>query len=293
MLVSHRQHATESAGIRLDRAIAPSVLVRGVSLRGVVQDERLTKHLLGVDSERPRRSLVVVLEGDVPALVENRSVPLRPGRALFAPESTPTAVRSSGEVLEIEWDPGALGEPPSLAADDLTLGPAALTAFTALGKALRGGVVEEVRLALEDALAAMRATGVDVDPAAAAAVATEPDAREQHVMTCIDRALSDLSGAPMLVDLESSLRCSGRTVSRHVHDVHARHALLGRGAGRWRGVRDATRLVVASILLSAPDATPASVSAHVGYGSVVALDHAFRAAGLPAPGALRRALRAA
>lgn len=143
---------------------------------------------------------------------------------------------------------------------------------------------------LELALRAARGAGVDVEPDAAPPLCVPGFRREQEVVGSMDRALEDLAGAPMLVDLEAALGCSARSVTRRVQDIHRRYRLVGRGAGRWRGLRDATRLVIGSIYLSHAEATPAAVAKAVGYGSVEALDHAFRAAGLPPPTALRRAL---
>ncbi|HVH41783.1 MAG TPA: hypothetical protein VM925_05550, partial [Labilithrix sp.] len=117
--------------------------------------------------------------------------------------------------------------------------------------------------------------------------------RDQRLMTAIDAIFTDFASAPMLVDLEAAVGCSGRTLARHIGDLHARYGLLGRGAGRFRGIRDSARLVLSTIFLSHESATPAAVAASVGYGSVEALDHAFRDAGLPAPRALQRAVSAA
>jgi hypothetical protein len=78
-----------------------------------------------------------------------------------------------------------------------------------------------------------------------------------------------------------------------MYEVHTRYGLLGRGEGRWRGLRDKTRLGIATIFLSHPDATPADVAKAIGYGSVEALHHALAGVGLPPPRALQRALVAA
>jgi AraC-like DNA-binding protein len=115
---------------------------------------------------------------------------------------------------------------------------------------------------------------------------------EQRLMCTIDAALGELDAAPMLVDIERTLGTTRRTLTRNIRDLHVRYALTGRGAGVWRGIRDVYRLVVASILVTHREATPRAVAAAVGYGSVEALDHAFRHASLPTPAALARAVRA-
>jgi hypothetical protein len=111
------------------------------------------------------------------------------------------------------------------------------------------------------------------------------------MMNGIDRILSRLHETPMLVDLESTLGQARRTLTRSIGQLHERHALLGRGGGRWRTIRDNYRLVVATILVSHEEATPRDVAGLVGYGSVEALDHALNNASLPSPLALKRAIR--
>jgi len=106
----------------------------------------------------------------------------------------------------------------------------------------------------------------------------------------MDANLSLLHRAPMLVDLEGPLAMSRRTLTRQVRVLQRRYALPG--GESWRHLRDHYRLVVASVLLSHVEATPRAVAGIVGYGSVEALDHAFRRAALPTPITFRRTLLA-
>jgi transcriptional regulator GlxA family with amidase domain len=61
--------------------------------------------------------------------------------------------------------------------------------------------------------------------------------------------------------------------------------------GGFRDMLLVLRLRVATLLLSAPDATVADVARRVGYGSPIAMARAFRDAKLPAPSAIQDAMR--
>jgi mannose-6-phosphate isomerase-like protein (cupin superfamily) len=69
----------------LDRAIGPSFIARRVELHGVVQDERLTKRIVGVDVSRPRHRLLAVVRGECLSDVDGRTVTLAAGDVLFVP----------------------------------------------------------------------------------------------------------------------------------------------------------------------------------------------------------------
>lgn len=301
LLLSRRAHRSGlgRSEILLDRLIAERFLARRVTLRDVVQDERLTRAVVGVDSERPRHRAILALAGSVQERVGGDEIELTPGTVLFVPATHTSASRSSGaDVLEIEWDDGGLGD--GLGGGATSPGTASLMprgheACLALAAALREAPSDDAaraaRATLELSLLALRSLGLPVDPERARAV-PPPSARDQALAAAMDDVLSDLPRSPMTVDLEERLGCSGRTLSRHVRDLLARYGLRGRGEGRWRGLRDTTRLAVAAIFLSHEDATPARVASAVGYGSVEALDHAFHAAGLLPPLRYRRALTA-
>jgi hypothetical protein len=296
VLLSHRRHAPPigRASLSIDRAIAGTFVVKRVTLEDVVQDERLTKASLGVDSERPRRRLAIVLRGESHDFVDGAEIALAEGDAIHVAEKIPCASRWSGDMIEIEWDPGTLDDGLPLPTTRLRLGPTTRARAGALAVRLRDTATtpESVAPALEELLAALRAEGAAFVPDRPRALAGRART-DQPLMQRIDAVLSDLGGAPMLVDLEASMGRTRSTLTRAIRRMHERYALLGRGGGRWRAIRDVYRLVVATILVSHPDATPREVARAVGYGSVEALDHAFRHAGLEAPATFGRAVRAA
>jgi len=319
VLVSHRRHDLPLAGahLELDRAIAPGFILRRATLRGLVQDERVTKATLGVDCRHPRARFVVVLAGHTDEFMAGDHVAsLRPGDLLVVPDDrSHTSRTDDGDVLELECDADFLDAPSSenlgahpsdhrARATKLHLGPRALTRVAEIATRLRdplAGGPRPVGPLLRAFAHELRAAGARV--AVDRLEATREGApAEKAIMGSMDAALSALERSPMLVDLESvpttrsptrsTPRAEGgvtrRTLNRRIRSVHDRYALLGRGNGQWRGIRDAYRLVVATIALTHVDATPRSVARMVGYGSVEALDHAFHGARLPSPGATRR-----
>jgi hypothetical protein len=296
VLVSHRRHALPlgRALLMLDRAIAPSFVLKRVALREVVQDERFTKPILGVDCARDRHRVVVVLQGTTREFAVGRETALSEGDAFFVPAGTTYASRAGDcDLLELEWDPPA-SPSRAPAPERLRLGARTRARVRDLARTLSAAedaaAIAPGLEALLDALASEASVPVP-PPGAARASAVAPG--DQALVKQIDGSLGQLGNAPMLVDLESSLASARRTLTRRIRDLHERYALSGRGGGRWRGLRDTYRLVIASILLTHADATPRRVAGLVGYRSVEALDHAFRNASLASPAALQRAMRLA
>jgi transcriptional regulator GlxA family with amidase domain len=87
-----------------------------------------------------------------------------------------------------------------------------------------------------------------------------------------------------LADLAEQAAMSSRQLSRDAQSLLDRVAL---DDVRFRDVVVAVRLRLATLLLSAGDATIAEVAQRVGYGSVDALGRALRDGGLPPPHAIR------
>ncbi len=276
--------------LSLDRVIAPSFVVKRVTLREVVQDERFTKDTLGVDCDRARHRLLVVLDGETREFVGGKETPVRADEAFFVPAGTDYASRAGNcDLLELEWDP-PLGVCSASTEGRLRLSARARGRARDLANVLADASEgQHVATALD----AVRDLVSESDVAPPELVAASPVAGDQELMSHVDGMLSQLGTAPMLVDLESSLSTARRTLTRRIRSLHERHALRGRGGGRWRGLRDTYRLVIASILLTHEEATPRRVAGLVGYGSTEALDHAFRNASLESPAALQRAMRLA
>ena len=92
---------------------------------------------------------------------------------------------------------------------------------------------------------------------------------------------------PTLQELEAASGFSTRQIDRYVGRFVDAFGLVGT---RWRSSVLHLRLKLAVLLLSAADASIAEVARTVGYGSTDAMARSFRDAGLPAPGAVQRAL---
>jgi len=269
----------------MDRAIAPDFILRRVLLDGIAQDERLTPALLGADRPRTRRSLCIVLDGFLKEIIDGRELTVNAGEMVVTPEGGMRSGLCTGEVLELDWVPGALGD-TKLALGVTRLGPHAMTAARELVRTLARATRDE-DLALEPFRTALASTGIELE---AEALRAPTPSEDQALHTLIDRQLSSLDAAPMMVDFDE-LGLSRRTVTRRVTELQTRYGLPG--GESWRKVRDHYRLVVASVLLSHEDATPRSVAGLVGYGSVEALHHAFRNAQMASPASFKRMLRAA
>jgi AraC-like DNA-binding protein len=289
LLISHREHCVGlgASVISMDRAIAPGFVLRRVILRELAQDERLTAQLLGAHLPRRRRSLAIVLGGFLKACVDDKELHVSTGHMVVAPEGTIRAGLCAGDVLELDWEPGVLDESMP-EATVVRLGASAFAAARELADALKTAQHDaELGDSVSAFQPALAANGLVFAPEALHAPTS---AEDQILHTIIDRQLSSLDTSPMMVDMDA-LGISRRTLTRRISEMQARYRLPG--GESWRKVRDHYRLVVASVLLSHQEATPRTVAAQVGYGSVEALHHAFRNAEMPSPASFRRMLRAA
>jgi AraC-like DNA-binding protein len=98
-----------------------------------------------------------------------------------------------------------------------------------------------------------------------------------------------LNTATTLKELSNTLGLSLRHVGRTFENT-----MIGAGlpAAGFREDMRVVRLRLASLLLGASDVTVTQVADKVGYSGIVAMSRAFRDAGLPSPGDIRKSLRA-
>jgi AraC-like DNA-binding protein len=290
MLLSRRRHlGPQQSRAEVGRAITPHWLARSVVLNGLTQDERLTYAALRQDVARPRARIIAVLAGEchtTSSAPGAELVTLRAGTVFFAePGKTLLSRVSHAEVLELEWD-GDSG--CASGTGTVKLAPRVLEKAHALHTALRN---EERHAAIaahvEAFVAGLEALGIEAQVAAHATTVAD-----QRLMNAVDGQLSQLAAAPMLVDLSAALHTSERSLTRRILALHEQHQLTGRGR-TWRAQRDMYRLIMASLFATEPNITQRELAALSGYGSVEALDHAFRNAGLPSPRLLRSRVRAA
>src|SRR5262249_26752649 len=167
VLVSHRRHETPFGGacLSVDRIVSASFMLKRVEIRGLVQDERLTKGACGSDTDRPRRRLAIVLDGSVCDSTGREDLVLAPGDASLVSEGTRVESRWWGDVLEMEWDPASLDDGDATPPARIRLGAVARTRASALADALRErSSAAAVVPALKDLLVALRAEGVPFAP---------------------------------------------------------------------------------------------------------------------------------
>lgn len=291
MLVSHRWHTPPLEGVRLelDRVVFDSWVLRRASVDVVVQDERLTTTVIGRGAPQGRSRLLVALHGTTTLFAEGRTLEVAPGDAVVVRDLGRVTTRANpGYAFEIDWNPDgplASGAAPQL--DWARLGRETVLAIEALCRCMRT-VRPENRECLvpeaERALRALRAEGLPLsadglgDP-----VSRGTDEALQRLIDAFDAELSQLERGPALSTVEARLGWSRRTVARRAKEANLRYGVSALSGPDWRSARDFYRLLLGTIFASHEDATTARLATMLGYGSPVALCHAFAHAGLPSP----------
>jgi AraC-like DNA-binding protein len=139
---------------------------------------------------------------------------------------------------------------------------------------------------LLEALAALSLVSAE-----AVAGARQPPAAPLRLLWKALRPMAErLDLLPTVQQISGVIGATPREVDGYVRRFLSASGLVGTG---WRPASRHLRLKMAVIMLSAKDATVAEVARVTGYGSTDALARAFRDAELPAPSAVREALRAA
>ena len=297
MLVSHRRHAPPLDGVELelDRAVFESWVLRRASTAGVVQDDRLTTSL-GNGAPRGRRRLTVMLAGRT-TVFAGRTFELAAGDALLVEDLGELVTRAEpGLAFELDWTAdGELAGGGVRGMNSFRLAPSTLDAIQALLRELRvvspmecTGLVQQAK----EVLRALRAEGVPVSPDALAEPrVSRSDSDVQRLLTAVDAELSSLEQGPALTTLEARLGWTRRTVARRAQLARERYGISALSGPDWRSARDFYRLLLGTMLASHQAATTGHLARMLGYGSPVALCHAFAHAGLAAPavvGALAR-----
>ncbi|MCB9578920.1 MAG: helix-turn-helix transcriptional regulator [Polyangiaceae bacterium] len=96
--------------------------------------------------------------------------------------------------------------------------------------------------------------------------------------------LETLFQSPMLVDAMSRVGTTDRQVRRDILRLQREYGFFDRG---WRNALNRWRITAAVLLLSSDSLSNAEVAVAVGYGSLTAMDRAFKRAGLPTPRQVR------
>jgi AraC-like DNA-binding protein len=269
----------------------PLFRVRVARARGVVREERILYPSTDWSGAAARPQIEVCLSG----LVRNdqdqdvrwlRAGQFTVGRSLGAFWSRQ---EGDGLVLCLDWSLGTLG---SLAPDGLPVGELSRPShgrLEALAEVIADASTTAATIArtVPEVVALLREAGAPLDPIDPRDLGAEIHPEDARIADALTHAMSNLAAAPMAVDLEQSLRRSRRQVTESVTRFALRYGLNGED---WRSLRDRWRLTAAAVLATHPKAQTEAIATAVGYGSSRALCTAFARAGLPSPGAMRRAV---
>ncbi|MFO0548732.1 MAG: AraC family transcriptional regulator [Polyangiaceae bacterium] len=295
MLLSHRTvelpdsetqlatHAVVHSGYRMHAVFRRNVvsedalLVRGFDRRGAVG----------------RPAVTVLLEGKAKVRVPEGVEDLIPGDLCLIARKGAVLMRQEGpryRAVMCEWEPGKLGGELPTPLSKQRASAATLreleTVASALSKA--GDDATKVTAPVTRAWAALRDAGVPLAPSSEADLCEPVSDAIAKLGRALDTLQSNLHGAPMMIDLEKHLGLSARQLNRLVSEFNERY---GFNASGWRDTRNRWRLLMGATLMTAPDATAATVANAVGFASTSTFCRALANVGLPAPGEIEAVVR--
>jgi AraC-like DNA-binding protein len=284
VIFSEAAYTWRGAALERQSALAPTWAIKRYRSHGLLNNEHVLR-AIGRETRPTRARLTMVLGGRVVAYLAGQSLELGPGDALhvhplsefFGVEIEPLTV------LELDWD--CRGASASL--DKIRLPESLLVAAAGLADRLRDARTRAPAFAAAGRrfFERLAASGIAIQDDTAF---DHVDGPGQHIMDAVDRALGELRCRPQLVDVQARAGRSRWTLARSLHALGECYGLRGlRGRDDWRALRDFRRLLVASILMTHPQATTRAVALEVGYGSADAMCHAFANAGLPSPSQIR------
>jgi AraC-like DNA-binding protein len=192
--------------------------------------------------------------------------------------------RSFGErstVIEVRVPAADLRRPVGLVHGPIELADSVWAAYHALDAEPTEPAVYELITRLGD-------TDVLSRDLTASVVAREPERFARLWAALRPQYEQDLATSASLKLLAARAGLSSRQIGRDVRDLTHTFGLFGAG---FRYALRVNRLLVAVLLLSAPDGTPSQVALAVGYGSLDAMGRAFRDAHLPAPSVVQAVVR--
>jgi AraC-like DNA-binding protein len=171
-----------------------------------------------------------------------------------------------------------------LAWGPVQLGASAWAAVAALTQSFESGApVDRAMLELVSVLAEEGIVTHDL----AASVLLEEEPAIARVWGAIARRLSTFATSTSLQELADLAGVSIAQAGRDIKQLLVRFPYLG---SKFRELAWMMRLRLALQLLTAPDVTVTEVASVIGYGSLAAMDRAFRDAGLPPPSTIAREL---
>jgi AraC-like DNA-binding protein len=292
VLVSRRKIFVPGEGIAVfqDRALHPRVSLRHWSLTGVTADSSLVVGPLGRGFVATRSGATLVLEGQGRVHMDGREIAIRAGDLVLTTHVR--SLRERGEAgirfVELDWDSAWLGGGVSQF-ECLHTGLAASVrrSLALLDEGPRGAATLAAKV-----FDGLRAEGVPLPAVAAENLECPESTRFAEVSAAMDRTLSLVGEKPCTVDLEESLSCTRRHVTRLVEAFNDAFGLEGLRGTSWRATRDYWRLFVGVLLMSSANARTAPVAKVLGYASAEAFCRAFANAGLPSPARVREVVHA-
>lgn len=183
-------------------------------------------------------------------------------------------------VVELRFAAADARRPAGIAHGPLALPDAVWDAYGAIE-------AEPTERALHRLIVALADAGVVSPGVAGSVVAAEPE-RFVRLWQVMRPLYEDLATSASLKQIAALARLSLRQLGRDLGDLSRTFGLFG---GGFRDAMRVLRLRAATLLLSAPDASPGDVARAVGYGSLDAMGRAFRDARLPAPSVVQAAVR--
>lgn len=296
MFLSHRTVALPEANARLatHAVVHSGYRVHAVFRENVTSEDALLVRAFDRRGAVGRPVATVLLEGEARMRVPGHDRELEPGALCVLASKANVVMRQEGPrylSVVIEWAEGRFGDRPAEAITVSRAGEAALEALRSFTSriASAGDDIDGIARALVPVWQAFRALGVPLaDPARARL--TEPvEPAILRLSHALDALQSNLSGVPMMVDLEVALGLSSRQINRVVQEFNERY---GFNASGWRDTRNRWRLMMGATLMTAPGATADAVARAVGFASAATFSRALANAGFPPPGEIAAAVMA-
>lgn len=183
--------------------------------------------------------------------------------------------------------PGAFGEHATI---DVA-SAAVLRTANELAAAMRAEKPNQVLAAhLIEFLRALRSDGIaDFPEDEFVAAMAEPIPNVDKLLAAAYQdSVFPLTRHPGLVDIAQRIGLGERQTNRRMHEYFQKYHVVDHG---WQGYISGTRLMMASVLASAPEASTELVAKLAGFRSPTSLCHAFAEVGWASPSQVGKALR--
>jgi hypothetical protein len=288
MFLSHRAVALPeaSAFLATHAVVCSGYRVHAVFRENVVAEDALMVRAFDRRGAVGRPVATVLVEGEARMRVPGHDQALRAGDLCMVASKSDVVMRQDGPrylAVMIEWAEGTWGERPTEGISVRTASGEALSAARAF--ASRIAAAEDDTDGVAEALApvweAFRAHGIPLIEAGEDRLKEPVDPAVLRLSRALDAMQSNLSGAPMMVDLEAALTLSSRQINRLVQEFNERY---GFNASGWRDTRNRWRLMIGATLMTAPGATAEGVARAMGFASAATFSRALANAGFPPPG---------